>query len=254
MKEKRHIIIGDVHGCNQELNSLINKIDLTVADKLYFIGDLIDKGPDSFGVIQTVYNLTKKFDVKLILGNHEEKFLRFIKNKKENEKAFKTMTNIEEFELLYKQISEPQLEMIRNAYFYYKIEEIDFMLMHAGIPNGIELMHKGFLKYGTDVGKASKKIRLLTMTRYLDKNGDFLSLGQQSEGQYFWAEKYNGKYGTIIFGHEAFIGSEVKNYENAIGIDTGCVYGGSLTALVVDESNSPSTVSVSSLIKDNSDE
>ena len=65
LKEKRHIIIGDVHGCNHELNSLINKIELTVADKLYFIGDLIDKGPDSFGVIQTVYNLAKKFDVKV---------------------------------------------------------------------------------------------------------------------------------------------------------------------------------------------
>jgi predicted MPP superfamily phosphohydrolase len=64
----RHIIIGDVHGCINELKSLIEKLQLEAEDKLYFIGDLIDKGPDSVGVVKFVRELSKRYPLILILG------------------------------------------------------------------------------------------------------------------------------------------------------------------------------------------
>ena len=233
----RHIIIGDVHGCNRELQALINQLKLSIHDNLYFIGDLIDKGPDSIGVIQTVYKLSRKYKVKLILGNHEEKFLRFLKNKESNVNALQAMKNTEVFEQLDNLASKDEIDMLKNAYFYYKLPEHNYLLVHAGLPNDISLSLTDFPKYGKHFEKPFKKLRLLTMTRNLNKLGKFLSLGEESEGKYFWAEKYDGKYGTIVYGHEAYIGEGIKKYNNAIGIDTGCVYGGALTALVIEGVN-----------------
>lgn len=94
----RHIVIGDIHGCNLELNALVENLKLTKKDNLYFIGDLIDKGVDSVGVVKTVYSLSRDYNVKLILGNHEEKFLRYVKNKEINQAALNSMKNIDEFQ------------------------------------------------------------------------------------------------------------------------------------------------------------
>lgn len=88
MLAMRNIIIGDVHGCLDELKELINKLELSSADHLFFIGDLIDKGPDSVGVVKYVYELSKLYSTVLILGNHEEKFLRFLYNKVNNKKLW----------------------------------------------------------------------------------------------------------------------------------------------------------------------
>ena len=89
---KRKIIIGDIHGCIDELKSLVSKIAITSNDELFFIGDLIDKGPDSVAVVKYVYALSKKNKTILILGNHEEKFLRYLHNKAHNVKALEQIS------------------------------------------------------------------------------------------------------------------------------------------------------------------
>ncbi len=94
---QRIIIIGDIHGCIEELNVLIDKINLQPSDTLYFIGDLIDRGPDSVAVVKKCYSLSLEYKVKLILGNHEEKFLRYLKHI-ENKTGLETqMSGISEF-------------------------------------------------------------------------------------------------------------------------------------------------------------
>jgi serine/threonine protein phosphatase 1 len=69
---KRQFVIGDVHGCKVSLIALLKKIDLKMDDELYFLGDYIDRGPDSKGVFDTIFSLQKAgHTVFCLLGNHE---------------------------------------------------------------------------------------------------------------------------------------------------------------------------------------
>lgn len=79
-------VIGDVHGCNKTLNSLLLKLKLNQADSLYFVGDLIDRGPDSKGVIDTIFEYAEKLkEVKCCRGNHEQLMFDSVKSKKDLE-------------------------------------------------------------------------------------------------------------------------------------------------------------------------
>jgi hypothetical protein len=232
---KRHIIIGDIHGCINELEKLLKKIHFRPDDSLYFLGDLIDKGPDSVNVVKKVYELSLKHNTKLIFGNHEEKFFRFLKKKENNNSSLQTMTNTEEFEKLALELTKEEINFLMSGCFYFRIEKINIFLVHAGIPDNTELDPTLEIRFGDRFGKELKKLRLLTMTRMLNKNGSFLGLNQTEEGMYFWAEKYDGKYGRVIFGHQPYINNKVHYFPNAVGIDTGCVFGGALTAILICE-------------------
>jgi serine/threonine protein phosphatase 1 len=241
---KRHIIIGDIHGCIVEFEKLLKKLQLRNDDTLYFIGDLIDKGPNSARVVKKAYELSKEFNTKLILGNHEEKFLRFLKNKKSNKGYIHSMSNIDEFEKLNEELTIEEKAFLFKAFFYLRVEKLNLFLVHGGIPENSILNTNQEIRFGERSGKELQKLRLITMTRMLNKEGSFLGLEQQEEGMYFWAENYDGKYGTVIFGHQPFIGSKVRCFPNAIGIDTGCVFGGVLSALIIDEHLKESVVQV----------
>jgi serine/threonine protein phosphatase 1 len=75
MNEGRIIAIGDVHGCSVALAALVRAIDPTALDTLVFLGDYIDRGPDSRGVVEQVIALAKRSSVVPLLGNHEEMLL-----------------------------------------------------------------------------------------------------------------------------------------------------------------------------------
>jgi len=82
----RTIFIGDIHGCLYELRALTNALDLYLGDRLVFLGDLVDKGPDSLGVIRQVRLLLSLYPGSVcIAGNHEEKALRFREKGREQE-------------------------------------------------------------------------------------------------------------------------------------------------------------------------
>lgn len=240
----RHIFIGDVHGCIDELKSLIKEIDLQIGDVLYFLGDLIDRGPDSVGVVRYVFELSKKYDTKLIVGNHEEKFFRYLNHIKNKPKLLLEMIGIDEFEYLNNNLNTEEKCFIQNAYFNLNIPELGILLVHGGVPK-IELLESDInYKYQYPTPKALQKISLLTKTRYLDENGVFVSSNQLTASSYFWAERYPKRYKFVIFGHTPFIQNTAKYFYNAMGIDTGCVYGGWLTAAICSEKNKYKTVSV----------
>ncbi len=75
MTEGRIIAIGDVHGCSAALAAVVQAIDLTALDTLVFVGDYIDRGPDSRGVLEQVIALAERCSVVPLLGNHEEMLL-----------------------------------------------------------------------------------------------------------------------------------------------------------------------------------
>jgi serine/threonine protein phosphatase 1 len=70
MTEERIIAIGDVHGCSAALAALVRAIDLTVQDTLVFLGDYIDRGPDSRGVLEEVIALAERCVVVMLVSNH----------------------------------------------------------------------------------------------------------------------------------------------------------------------------------------
>ena len=244
----RSIIIGDVHGCFGELTSLLKELDPKGDDHVYFIGDLIDKGPDSIGVINLVADLREKCIVSLVIGNHEEKFLRYVKHKMSGSHAHEQMKNTEEFDVLLSKIDEIQLSVLNNSFYTIYLDELDLLLLHAGIPGNVNFNLKASIPYSEDAKKKFKNVGLLLMTRMLDESGSFVGLDDNS-GSYFWAEKYNKKFGKVVFGHEAFIQNKAKQFPNAIGIDTGCVYGGWLTAMIIDENQNVSYISQKALAK-----
>lgn len=242
----RHIFIGDVHGCIEELKCLINTIGPDEGDILYFLGDLIDRGPDSVAVVRYALELSKKYETKLIIGNHEEKFLRYLNHLNNNPKLLFQMTGIEEFEFLKDNLKIEEINFIRNSYFNYNIEELGILLVHGGISNNslieLEMNHK----YQYPLPKKMQKISLVTKTRYLNESGEFISNNMVTPSSYFWAEKNAALSKFVLFGHTPFIQNSVRLFENAMGIDTGCVYGGWLTAAVFTEKNTYEIISVKS--------
>jgi len=232
----RHIIIGDIHGCIDELQLLIQKLELQQDDHLYFIGDLIDIGPDSVGVVKYVRTLSEKYQTVLILGNHEEKFLRYLDHKLNNPSAVKNMKGTEEFDELILQLEEADIKFLSSAYINYNIPTENICLLHGGIPGNNKIDLSINHQYAHDLIKSKKGFELLFKTRFLDEFGNFISLGQDNEKSVFWAEHYDGKYGRVVFGHHAVVNEMPKEFLHAINIDTGCVFGGWLSACVV-ESN-----------------
>lgn len=230
----RTIVIGDIHGCISELSELIDMLKIQYNDKIIFIGDLINKGPFSNDVISFVYKLSMRFNVVYIKGNHEDKFLRWIKHKQNGNESVIKMTNNEDFEILYDRMTEDEIEFVNKSILYYKLAENNILIVHAGIPLVLT-------NIGDDpniIDSLNPKDRQLyykvLRIRYETNDGLIVKLNEQTSMDIFWADRYNGRFGNVIFGHHAFI-----NFENpqifpyAIGIDLGCVYGGYLCALVL---------------------
>lgn len=230
----RKIIIGDVHGCLSELKALLDMCSLQPADQLFFIGDLIDKGTDSVGVVKYVYELSLKLNVKLILGNHEEKFLRYLRNKKENPKALKEMIILPDFLTLEENLTEGELNLLYQSYYSFRIVDTNILLIHGGLPGTCKLQFDVNYQYNIHSPKVFKHLDLITKTRYLDAFGDFISLGQENKNSSFWADTYDGKFGTILFGHQPFFQDKPVFFNNAVGLDLGCVFGGSLLAYIIE--------------------
>jgi serine/threonine protein phosphatase 1 len=82
----RQFVIGDIHGCNVSLLALLKQLDLKIEDELYFLGDYIDRGPDSKGVFDTIFDLQKAgHKVECLLGNHEAMLLGALGGNRQDE-------------------------------------------------------------------------------------------------------------------------------------------------------------------------
>ncbi|MGH7767763.1 MAG: metallophosphoesterase [Candidatus Binatia bacterium] len=200
---ERTIVIGDVHGCYFELMALLEEIRVRDTDRLIFVGDLIAKGPSSREVLEFIRQRRK---CESVLGNHEHTLLRLCSGDEDVEidrghlRAAAALAN--ELGLYMEQVSRfpPYLDLG------------DYLVVHAGIRPGLP--------------PEKQSLEDLTELRML--NGGRPGAGVAMP----WYERYRG-HKTVIFGHTVFATPLLK--ENAIGIDTGCVYGGSLTAVVLPE-------------------
>ena len=231
----RDIVIGDVHGCLKELIGLINKIKPESNDNLIFVGDLVDKGPDSAGVIYYVRKLAEEYNVVVVEGNHEDKHKRWRKHVDSNrlETASK-MKGSEEISKIQSELSKEDLEFMNTFVPFYRFR--NYLVVHGGIPGDM----KEFPDTPEDLSKLNskkrKKFKLTTMCRFINREtGRFLALGAETKDDVFWAEDYDGRFGHVIFGHEPF--ESTMHYTSATGIDTSCVFGEHLTAMIISDNN-----------------
>lgn len=218
----RVIIYGDVHGCLDEFKTLRHELEISGEDREISVGDLLDRGEESNATLQ----YARENGIELVLGNHEYKYLRF----KRHEEKFKLtgkknpMNFDDEKVKIYENLSQEDLDYIEAAPFFLKIDNVT--ILHAGITNKIDLSNA-----------TKKELESLIRIRDLDINEKTLSLGQTPFGSRPWSEFYDGGEGYIVYGHEAR--SKVKIDKYSFGIDTGCVYGNKLTALIIHDTQEP---------------
>ena len=140
MPAPRTIIVGDVHGMLVELEALLSAVELTKDDVLVFLGDLIDKGPDSAGVVKYVNDLRKQgYNVVLVLGNHEDKFARFrLAYERGGEKAISKMKDSTALLALLSALWDADLALLDSAVPYAVVP--GGIAVHGGILPSLETL------------------------------------------------------------------------------------------------------------------
>jgi len=202
----RTFIIGDVHGCVDELDHLLGKAAITSSDRVVFVGDLIGRGPDSAGVLDRVMQLR----AQSVQGNHERQVLQLI-----DAGASSLPPHAHESRSRLIERLEPcHVRLLRALPLYLELTEHRACVVHAGVVPGL--------------GLAAQDPWVLTHLRSFDAQGrPSAELGSES-----WAVRYRGPE-HVVFGHSAQRGLQLHEY--ATGLDCGCVYGGSLTGLLLQE-------------------
>lgn len=135
----RTIIVGDVHGMLVELKALIEKVGLTKEDHLVFCGDLVDKGPDSPGVVRYVRELREAgFRVTVVKGNHEDKHERFRRAyAKAGDKV--KMKGFKELKSITLALDEADVTFLEDAVLFLRLPEHNALVVHAGVLPSTEL-------------------------------------------------------------------------------------------------------------------
>ncbi|MDR3292838.1 MAG: polynucleotide kinase-phosphatase [Clostridiales bacterium] len=225
-------IIGDVHGCFDELCELLTdlgyKLDLerftathSEGRKAVFLGDLCDRGNKIAETLRLVMNMVAQGNALCVAGNHDVKLLRYLNGTKVQlthglDDSVKQLENqSEEF------ITELKT-FLDSLIGHYVLDGGKLVVAHAGMKE----------KYQ---GKSSKRVREFAL--FGDTNGESDEYGLPVRLD--WASEYRGK-AKVVYGHTP--AAEVYAINNAYNIDTGCVFGGKLTAYRYPEGK---TVSVS---------
>ena len=198
---RRTIVIGDIHGCFDELSELLEKVALTADDRVVSVGDLIVKGEKS-GEVLDLFSTDKRF--ASAIGNHDLALLRHWRGERVRLKKAQKKTLAE-------------LEPERKRYMRY-LDSLPFMIdlgshlvVHAGVRPGVKL--------------EKQSPEDLTELRTLGAN-------RKSRIGIPWYEVYDGEK-TVLFGH--WPANAPRRARRAIGLDTGCVYGYQLTAYIIEQ-------------------
>lgn len=131
---KRKFAVGDIHGCLRTLDALLDKIGLTTEDEIIFLGDYVDRGPDSLGVLNRLARLKlNRYQVKMLRGNHEQMLLDSYKYSTErNELSLGDPQLLDSFGITsLQQIPIEYIDFMSNLPFYHLSD--NYILVHAGL-------------------------------------------------------------------------------------------------------------------------
>lgn len=234
-------IIGDVHGCIDELYELFNSLGYQWNNSLpvhpdgrvpVFLGDLTDRGPDSLAVIELVYSLVMETKQgHYIPGNHCNKLYRYFLGNPVKEQhglettvaEYKTLNPKQQRHIHYKFKS-----LYEKAPLYLELPGLHTVVAHAGIKENM-------------IGKLDKKVR--TFVLYGDITGEYHNDGRPVRRD--WAQSYKGGR-WIVYGHTPV--KKPRRVSKTINIDTGCVFGNALTAFRLPENKTVSVPSHQSFV------
>jgi diadenosine tetraphosphatase ApaH/serine/threonine PP2A family protein phosphatase len=195
---KRTIVIGDVHGCFQELMTLLKAVEVRPSDDVICVGDLVRKGPDGAKVLRWAMETP---NVRCVLGNHEARLVSHWLEGKEPSRNSPDGAMRRQLGVSYN----AAMDFIRSWPLF--IEEEGFLVVHAGLdPRGGPVRQQN--------------------------PHDLLTIRIPEGMKVPWYDAYRGE-NLVVFGHWA--NEEPVIRPNAIGLDTGCVYGGRLSAVILPE-------------------
>ncbi|MFF8652057.1 polynucleotide kinase-phosphatase [Streptomyces griseoluteus] len=208
-------IIGDIHGCSAELESLLAKLGYhdgvhPESRTAVFVGDLVDRGPDSPAVLRRVMGMVAAGTALCVPGNHENKFGRYLKGRtvQHTHGLAETVAQMEgESEGFRDEVR----RFVDGLVSHYVLDGGRLVVCHAGLPE----------KYH---GRTSGRVRSHAL--YGETTGETDEFGLPV--RYPWAEDYRGR-AAVVYGHTPV--PEATWLNNTICLDTGAVFGGKLTAL-----------------------
>ena len=209
----RSIFIGDVHSCAAELAELLSAVAITNDDRVFFVGDLLSRGPDPLGVL----NLFRQLRARSAVGNHEQKLLAGRHARLRGEAGPKLGSSHYD---VAAQLGDAEWAILESLPLWIDVPEHDVRVVHAGIVPGVPF--------------EKQDPWLLTHIR---------SIGDDGKPSEKWGKLWGSLYNEephIVFGHNARQRPQI--HPHATGLDTACVYGGALTAMVLPEGSAPPPV------------
>lgn len=222
-------LIGDVHGCRIELEALLEKLGYghdgvahahPEGRRAIFLGDLVDRGPDVPGVLRIARAMVEAKTAFAIVGNHEAKLVRALRA---SEKAARggaplglkigpgLQVSLDQLAAIDEREREQLIAFMDGLVGHYVLDGGRLVVAHAGLK---EAFH----------GRASRRVREFGL--YGETTGEVDSYGLPVRAN--WAESYRGK-AAVVYGHTPV--PEARWVNGTICVDTGCVFGGKLTAL-----------------------
>jgi hypothetical protein len=229
------VVIGDVHGCIQEFDSILNILDKMTGDKrIIVVGDLMDRGPEPVACVHR----TRELGLECILGNHEEKHIR-LRNQLNQSKTSAIQNPVK-----------PMARLDRLAHESLSDSDIAWMKslkLTLQIHNKLWVVHGGCEpRRAFDNQRPNQVLRV----RYVGTDGLSVKLNPdktQPANTRHWAEYWRGPE-SIVYGHCVHDLNQVKldKFPNGycLGIDTGCCFGGNLTAAIFVDDKFDHTISV----------
>ncbi|MGW1127813.1 polynucleotide kinase-phosphatase [Streptomyces sp. NPDC002526] len=211
-------IIGDIHGCRSELDTLLGKLGYVdgahpEGRTAVFVGDLVDRGPDSPGVLRRVMSMVADGNALCVPGNHENKLGRYLKGRKVQltHGLAETVEQLEREDAKDPDFRKQVGAFIDGLVSHYVLDGGRLVVCHAGLPE----------KYH---GRTSGRVRSHAL--YGETTGETDEFGLPV--RYPWAEDYRGS-AAVVYGHTPVPNTSWIN--NTICLDTGAVFGGKMTAL-----------------------
>lgn len=216
-------IIGDIHGCLEELRELLDGLGYGAVEvegqttlvhpagrKAVFLGDLVDRGPDTPGVLRLVTGMLAAGSALCVPGNHDTRLVRKLRGRdvQLTHGLAETMAQLEREPATFVEQAAGLLDALVS---HYVLDDGKLVVAHAGLKAELQ-------------GRASAKVRDFAL--YGETTGETDEWGLPVRAD--WAADYRGQ-ATVVYGHTPVVEPEWLN--NTINIDTGCVFGGRLTAL-----------------------
>lgn len=202
----RLIAVGDIHGCHHEFSDLLQLLELEGADRVVLLGDIVNRGPDSIKVI----DLARAAGCVSLLGNHE---LRLLKFRKTGDRKYMKEHDLETFDAL----RPDDWTYLESMLLTYQEADLNTVFVHGGF-----LPNEPWQKQPAEV---------VTRIQVVDKEGRARKRADEPDAPP-WADLWGGP-PFVVYGHTPR--PEIYKLKWSIGIDTGCVLGGYLTAYILPE-------------------